>query len=41
MLPDFVRQGIELFEARPWTCVGAAIIVVLYLNLMLSDPHIR
>ena len=40
-MPEFVRQAIELFEARPLTCVGVAIAVILYINLMLSDPRIR
>ena len=40
-MPDLVRQAIELFEARPMTCVGVAVAVIAYLNMMLSDPHIR
>jgi hypothetical protein len=40
-VPDIVRQAIELFEARPLTCVGVAVAVILYLNLMLSDPRTR
>ena len=40
-MPEFLRQAIDLFEARPLTCVGVAVAVILYLNLMLSDPRIR
>jgi hypothetical protein len=40
-VPEFVRQAIDLFEARPMTCVGIAVVVIAYLNMMLSDPHIR
>lgn len=40
-MPEFVRQAVELFEARPMTCVACAIAVILYLNLMMSGPRIR
>jgi hypothetical protein len=38
-MPDIVRQVIELVEHRPMTSVGVAIVVVLYMQLMFSDPH--
>jgi len=40
-MPDLMRQAIDLFEARPMTCVACAIAVICYLNLMMSDPRIR
>jgi hypothetical protein len=41
MMPDIVRQVIELIEARPLASVGVVIVVLLYMQLMFSDPHIR
>lgn len=40
-MPDVLRHLIDLVEARPMTSVGVAIAVILYLQLMMSDPHIR
>jgi hypothetical protein len=40
-MPDMVRQVIELLEARPLTSVGVGVVVILYMQLMFSDPHIR
>ncbi|MEW5685799.1 MAG: hypothetical protein AB1942_12850 [Pseudomonadota bacterium] len=40
-MPDMVRQLIELVEARPLMSLGVAIVVVLYMQLMFSDPHVR
>jgi hypothetical protein len=40
-MPELLRQAIDLFEARPMTCVAVAIAVILYLNLMMSDPRVR
>lgn len=40
-MPEIARQALDLFEARPLTCVGVAIAVILYLNLMMSGPRIR
>jgi hypothetical protein len=39
--PDLWRQAMDLFAARPMTCVGALIAVLLYVNLMTSGPRIR
>lgn len=40
-MPDVLRQALDLFEARPLTCVGCLIAAILYLNLMNSGPRIR
>ncbi|HET6971318.1 MAG TPA: hypothetical protein VFH92_09345 [Phenylobacterium sp.] len=38
-MPDYVRQALTMAEAHPMGAVVAAVVVVLYLNLMMSDPR--
>jgi hypothetical protein len=40
-MPDVLHRAIQLFEARPLTCLGCLIAAVMYLNLMTSGPRIR
>ena len=38
-MPEYVRQAIELAAAHPMGAVGAAVVTLLYLNLMFSGPR--
>lgn len=38
-MPDFVRQLIDLMEARPFESVGALIVAIWYWRLMASGPR--
>ncbi len=38
-MPDFVRHALTLAEAHPMEAVALAVVIVLYLNLMTSDPR--
>jgi len=40
-MPEYVRQLVTLAEAHPMGAVVCAVVVLLYLNLMTSDPHMR
>jgi hypothetical protein len=39
-MPLFVRQVIELAEARPLETLAAVIATILYLRLMMSGPRV-
>ena len=38
-MPEYVRQAIDLALAHPMGAVGAAVVALLYLNLMFSGPR--
>lgn len=40
MMPDFVRQAIDLAMAHPMGTVGCLAVAILYLNLMFSGPRV-
>ena len=38
-MPEYVRQAMDLALAHPMGAVGAAVVTLLYLNLMCSGPR--
>lgn len=38
-MPEYVRQALVLAQAHPMGAVAVAVVVVFYLDMMLSDPR--
>jgi len=39
-VPEFVRQLIDLMEARPFESVAVLIVVIMYLRFMTAGPRL-